>query len=154
MQKNQCLNKRFLELNTAYRKFLDKSFCIICFCNLSRINYQNIFYFGKQFRFITIVNTKKIVKIFNGNNIDTLKFWKISLESIEQEIFMTYVRKGNSEPPRLSMSPFPDLFKQVKALNESYCFLVSMILKQNYNIIANTRIFSKSLFIEIEKLQQ
>jgi hypothetical protein len=66
---------------------------------------------------------------------------------------MAYVRNGNSEPPQLSISPFPELFKQVKALNESYCFLVSMILKQNYKIDIKTCIFSKSFPANIKKLQ-
>ena len=67
---------------------------------------------------------------------------------------MAYVRKGNSESPKLSMSPFPELFEQIKALNESYCFLVSMILKQNYNAEVKTCISFKLLPTDIEKLQQ
>lgn len=73
---------------------------------------------------------------------------------MDQQISIAYVRKGNREPPELSMSPFPELLKQVKALNESYCFLVSMILKQNNTIGAKIRISSKSLPSDIKKLQQ
>lgn len=140
-------------VNFSIRISLNKKFCALFFCNLSRIKCWNIFFFKKQFRIITTVSTKKTVKNFDRNNIDTLESWKVSLEFIEKQISTMYIRKKNNEPPKLNISPFPELFKQVKSLNESYCLLVSMILKQNYDAGIKTRICSKSLPIDIEKLQ-
>lgn len=73
MQKNQCLNKRPSKLIIAYGRFLNKRSCELFFYNLSRIKCRNIFYFEKQFRFLTTVTTKKTVENFDRNNIDTLK---------------------------------------------------------------------------------
>jgi hypothetical protein len=65
-----------------------------------------------------------------------------------------YVRKKNNELPKLNMSPFPELYKQIKILSESYYLLVLMILKQNYNVKIKTYNFLNSLPTVIKKLQQ
>jgi len=154
MQKNQWLNKHLSELTIAYRRSLNKRFCELFFCNLSRIKYRNIFYVVKQFRFITTISTKKTVENFDRNYIDMLNSWKVSLKFMEQQIFLVHVQKENGELHNFSKSQFPELFKQMKALNESYCFLVSMILKQNYKNETKTCISLKSFFTDIKKLQQ
>jgi len=101
-----------------------------------------------------MATNKKIVENFGGSNIDTVESWKVFLKCLNKQVLTYYVRKGNGDLPRLDISPIPELLKQIKVLNESYCFLVSVILKQNYNLSVGTRLCSNNIPKDIEKIQQ
>jgi len=121
---------------------------------LNRIKYRNLFLFAGQFRYVSTATSKETVENFDGNNIDTVESWKVLLKHLDKQVFTYYVRKGNGDSLRLDIAPIPELLKQIKVLNESYCFLVSVILKQNYNVGVETRLFSNNIPKDIEKIQQ
>lgn len=62
--------------------------------------------------------------------------------------------KENGDLPTLSIAPFPKLLERIRVLNDSYCSLVSMLLKQNYDAGIKVRLSSKYIPSRIKKLQQ
>jgi hypothetical protein len=86
--------------------------------------------------------------------MDMLEHWKVFLESVDYSISKAYVWKGNSKSSDFRESSLPKLLKQVRYLYDFYCFLVSMLLKQNYDIGVKTRIFPESFSSHLKKLQE
>jgi retron-type reverse transcriptase len=152
-QKSQCLSKYLFNVIVGLRRFSQKSY-EPSFYELSRTKYRNLFLFTGQFRYVSTATNKETVENFGGNNIDTIKSWKSFLKFLDQQIFTNYVRKENGDFPKLSIAPFSELLKQIKVLNDSYCFLVSMLLKQNYDASITLRLSSKYIPNEIERMQQ
>ena len=152
-QESQCLSKCPIRVAVSQGRFLQRSYKS-SFNKLSRTKYRHLFLFAGQFRYVSTATSKETVENFGGNNIDTVESWKVFLKHLDKQVLTYYVRKGNGDFPRLDISPIPELLKQIKVLNESYCFLVSVILKQNYNVDIETRLFSNNIPKEIEKIQQ
>lgn len=152
-QESQCLSKHPFNKVVSLGRFSQKSY-EPSFYKLSRTKYRNLFLFTGQFRYFSTATNKEIVENFGGNNIDTVESWKSFLKFLDQQILTHYVRKENGDFPKLSIAPFSELLKQIKVLNDSYCFLVSMLLKQNYDAGIKTRISSKYIPNEIERMQQ
>lgn len=152
-QESQCLSKRPFNVVVGLRRFLQKSYRPF-FYKVSRAKYQNLFLFTGQFRYVSTGSNKEIVENFGGNNIDRVESWKSFLKFFDQQILTYYVQKENGDFPMLSIAPFPELLEQVKVLKDSYCSLVSILLKQNYNAGIKVRLSSKYIPSEIEKMQQ
>lgn len=152
-QESQCLSKCLIRVVVSRGRSLQRSY-ESSFNKLSRIKYRNLFLFAGQFRYVSTATSKETVENFDGNNIDIVESWKVLLKHLDRQVFTYYVRKGNGDSLRLDIGPIPELLKQIKVLNESYCFLVSVILKQNYNVGVETRFFSNNIPKDIEKIQQ
>lgn len=152
-QESQCLSKCPFRVAISRGRFLQRS-CELSFYKLGRIKYRNSFLFAGKFRYVSTATSKKTVENFGGNNIDTVESWKVLLKRLNKQVLAYDVRKGNESYPRLDITPIPELLKQIEGLNESYCFLVSVILKQNYDATIRTRLFSNNIPHDIEKLQQ
>lgn len=121
---------------------------------MSRTKYQNLFLSTGQFRYVSTTINKEIVENFGGNSVDRVESWKSFLKFLDQQIFTHYVLKENGDFPMLNIAPFPELLEQIKVLNESYCSLVSMLLKQNYDAGKKVLLSSKYIPSEIKKIQQ
>lgn len=152
-QESQWLSKRPFRVAISQGRSLQRSY-ESSFYKLSRTKYRNLFLLAGQFRYVSTATNKETVENFGGNNIDTVESWKVLLKHLDKQVLTYYVRKGNGDFPRLDIAPIPELLKQIKVLNESYCFLVSVILKQNYNTGIETRLFSNNIPKDIEKIQQ
>jgi hypothetical protein len=152
-QESQCLSKHPCKVTVSQGRSLQRS-CEPSFYELSRTKYRNLFLFAGQFRYVSTVINKETVENFGGNNIDTVESWKVFLTHLNKQVLTYYVRKGTGNFSRLDIAPIPELLKQLKVLNESYCFLVSIILKQNYNAGNSIRLSSKYIPEDIEKIQQ
>lgn len=152
-RESQCLSKRPFNVVVGLRRFLQKSYKPL-FYEVSRTKYQNLFLFMGQFRYVSTATNQEIVENFGGNNIDRVESWKSFLKFLDQHILTYYVLKENGDFPMLSIAPFPELLEQIRALHDSYCSLISMLLKQNYDAGIKVRVSSKHIPSGIEKLQQ
>lgn len=152
-QESQCLSKCPIKVAVSQGRSLQRSYKS-SFNKLSRTKYRNLFLSAGKFRYVSTATNKETVENFGGNNIDTVESWKVFLKCLDKQVLTYYVRKGNGDFPRLDLSPIPELLKQIEVLNKSYCFLVSVILKQNYNLSGKTRLCSNNIPKDIEKIQQ
>ena len=152
-QESECLSKHPIKRIVSSGRFSQKSYNP-SFHKLSRTKYRNLFRFMGQFRYVSTANNKEPVENFGGDSIDTVESWKFFLKSLDQQSSINYVQKENGEFPQLSTAPFFELFKQIKILTNSYCFLVSTIFKQKNNTIIKAHLSSKFISNEIEKMQQ
>ena len=126
-QDSQCLSKSPLRVTISRGGFLERPYRLF-FYKLSRIKCRNLFLFAGQSRHVSTATNKETVENFDGNSIDTVESWKVLLKHLNKQVLTHYVRKGDGNFPRLDNAPIPELLKQIKVLNESYCFLVSIIL--------------------------
>ena len=152
-QGSQCLSKSPLRVTISRGGFLQRPYKLF-FYKLSRIKCRNLFLFAGQFRHVSTATNKETVENFDGNSIDTVESWKVLLKHLNKQVLTHYVRKGDGNFPGIDNAPIPELLKQIKVLNESYCFLVSIILKQNDNTAIKTRLSSNNIPKDIEKIQQ
>ena len=152
-QESQCLSKYPFRVKIGPGRSLQR-FCEPFFYKLSRTKYRSLCLFAGQFRYVSIATSKETVENFGGNSIDTVESWKMLLKHLNKQVLTHYVRKGKGDFIKLSSAPIPELLKQIKVLNKSYCFLVSIILKQNRNVGINTRLSSNHIPKDIEKIQQ
>jgi hypothetical protein len=154
MQESQCLSKHLIVIFVIQDKLLQGYYKSFFFNNLSRTKHRNLFSLAGQFRFVSTGISQKIAGTFGGNNIDTLKSWKGFLNYLDKQVLKYYVRKKNGDFPRLDTPPISELLKQTEVLNKSYCFLVSIILKQNYNAGINNFLSSSNILKDIKEIQQ
>lgn len=154
MQESQCLSKHLIVTFVVQDKLLQGYYKSFLFNNLSRTKHRNLFLPAGQFRFVSTRTSQKIVETFGGNNIDTLKSWKAFLNYLNKQVLKYYVQKENGDFPRLDNPPISELLKQTEVLNKSYCFLVSIILKQNYNAGIDNSLSSSNIPRDIKEIQQ
>lgn len=152
-RESQCLSKRLFNAVVGLRRFSQKSYKSF-FYKVSRTKYRNLFLCTGQFRYVSIATSKETVETFGGNNIDRVEYWKSFLKSFDQPIFTHYVLKENGDFPMLSIAPFSELLAQIRVLYDSYCSLISMLLKQNYDAGIKVRLSSKYIPNDIEIIQE
>ena len=76
------------------------------------------------------------------------------LKRLNKQVLTYYVKKRNGDFPELNRTPISEILKQIKILNESYYFLVSILLKQNYNASIKIRLSSNYIPKDIAIIQQ